>query len=387
VPFSFILCKELGLKFPEKKIIKMDKLFRDEFVKFISFNEEWRSLLTFFNRKFLLGIVSNYDEATVKKILKRFSLARFFKLIVGIDTTGYEKSKLVPFIYALKKLRVKPTEVLMIGDDEYQDIIPAKKLGILTIKIKKRENKKTFADYEVNNCREILTLSQLKALFFDLGGTLVDTEKIRKDVNFYINILARCDIPITKEKFIKARKKVELFLNKKERKSGMFFSLLLKELEIKPNKKILKELINCYRAGIVQKAKLRPEAKRVLPKLKKKFILGLVANVDKYYGTKLIDKFNLRKYFDVIAISEELGYEKSKLVPFIYALKKLRVKPTEVLMIGDDEYQDIIPAKKLGILTIKIVKNWQEKTSANWKIKNLDEILQILRLTQYFAVK
>jgi FMN phosphatase YigB (HAD superfamily) len=65
------------------------------------------------------------------------------------------------------------------------------------------------------------------------------------------------------------------------------------------------------------------------------------------------------------------------LIPFIYALKKLRVKPTEVLMIGDDEYEDIIPAKKLGILTIKIVRNMQEKTSANWKIKKLNEIFQI----------
>jgi putative hydrolase of the HAD superfamily len=231
---------------------------------------------------------------------------------------------------------------------------------------------------KMGKIKENPTFLNIKALFFDLGGTLVDTEKIRKDINFYTNILARCNIPITKEKFIKARKKVELFLNKKERKSGMFFALLLKELEIKPNKKILKELINCYRAGIVQKAKLRPEAKRVLSKLKKKFILGLVANADRYYGTKLIDKFNLRKYFDVIVISEELGYEKSKLIPFIYALKKLRVKPIEVLMIGDDEYQDIIPAKKLGILTIKIVRNMQEKTSANWKIKKLNEIFQIL---------
>jgi len=158
VPFSFILCKELGLKFPEKKIIKMDKLFRDEFVKFISFNEEWRSLLTFFNRKFLLGIVSNYDEATVKKILKRFSLARFFKLIVGIDTTGYEKSKLVPFIYALKKLRVKPTEVLMIGDDEYEDIIPAKKLGILTIKIVRNMQEKTSANWKIKKLNEIFQI-------------------------------------------------------------------------------------------------------------------------------------------------------------------------------------------------------------------------------------
>jgi FMN phosphatase YigB (HAD superfamily) len=115
----------------------------------------------------------------------------------------------------------------------------------------------------VYNCREILTISQLKALLFDLGGTLIDTEKIRKDINFYTNILAQCNIPITKKKFIKARKKVELFLNKKEKKSGMFFSLFLKQLGINRIKKTLKELINCYRAGIVQKAELRPEAKRV----------------------------------------------------------------------------------------------------------------------------
>lgn len=69
----------------------------------------------------------------------------------------------------------------------------------------------------VYNCREILTVSQLKALLFDLGGTLIDTEKIRKDINFYTNILAQCNIPITKKKFIKARKKSRT-LSKQKRK-------------------------------------------------------------------------------------------------------------------------------------------------------------------------
>jgi len=42
---------------------------------------------------------------------------------------------------------------------------------------------------------------------------------------------------------------------------------------------------------------------------------------------------------------------------------------------------DVDPSSSIGILTIKIVQNPQEKTSTNWKIKKLNEVFQILRLS------
>ena len=63
------------------------------------------------------------------------------------------------------------------------------------------------------------------------------------------------------------------------------------------------------------------------------------------------NKHDLKRYFDVIAVSGELGYGKYSEKIFLYALEKLDIDPEESIFIDNQEKNLIIP-EKLGIKTI-----------------------------------
>ncbi len=94
---------------------------------------------------------------------------------------------------------------------------------------------------------------------------------------------------------------------------------------------------------------------------------------------KLI-RLGIALYFEDVFVSEELGEEKGVKF-FEKVLKKLNSKPKECIMIGDREEADIIPAKKLGLYTVRVKRGEyiQEKTTANTEVRNLTHILQIIK--------
>lgn len=94
---------------------------------------------------------------------------------------------------------------------------------------------------------------------------------------------------------------------------------------------------------------------------------------------KLI-RLGLALYFDNVFISEEVGVEKS---PEFYSkiLKSLNVEPSQCVMIGDREDADIVPAKKVGMKTIRILKGKHSHTpsTADFTIEELGNLYQIMQ--------
>jgi len=67
--------------------------------------------------------------------------------------------------------------------------------------------------------------------------------------------------------------------------------------------------------------------------------------------------------------------------PKIYqtVLRKLEVKPSEALMVGDDPKTDVIPAKRMGMKAVMLCreeKKWVEE--ADHVIASLTELLNII---------
>jgi len=90
---------------------------------------------------------------------------------------------------------------------------------------------------------------------------------------------------------------------------------------------------------------------------------GLITD-NKVDRMKFINKkFNLNKYFDIIAISGELGYGKESDRIFIETLGE--IKPEESIFIDNQEKNLIIP-KKLGINTI----HYNDKERNLFELKN-----------------
>jgi putative hydrolase of the HAD superfamily len=126
---------------------------------------------------------------------------------------------------------------------------------------------------------------------------------------------------------------------------------------------------------------LDAEALDVLQKLHEKYKLGLVSNFAiPECGWKLLDKFGLRQFFDVVIISGEINRRKPSPEIFERALTILDVDASKGVFVGDMLDLDIVGPKSIGMKTVLIKRRPIE--DANVKpdkiITHLSELSGIL---------
>lgn len=111
--------------------------------------------------KFLIATLANTsDKVFHKNILKKTKLKKHFHLYIDSDSVGIRKPNSKIFRLVLKHFNLKPKEAVMIGDTPSADILGAKKLGIKTILINRRNlhfrfSHKTKPDFEIISLNEI----------------------------------------------------------------------------------------------------------------------------------------------------------------------------------------------------------------------------------------
>ena len=128
-----------------------------------------------------------------------------------------------------------------------------------------------------------------------------------------------------------------------------------------------------------------PDAASTLKELKRRaFRLGVIANQN--VGTvQRLKNWNLLQYFDVIAASAELGMAKPDPAIFEWALKQACCKAQNAVMVGDRMDNDIAPANRLGMHTVRLKRGlgaYHEPQSDDEKpeftISTLAELLDII---------
>ncbi|MDE7161314.1 MAG: HAD family hydrolase [Anaeroplasmataceae bacterium] len=199
-------------------------------------------------------------------------------------------------------------------------------------------------------------------LFFDLGSTLIDETDCEKDR--FTDLLNQSK-GLTKEDLIE---KYREYISKNKSP----YKAIVKELDLKP-----KEWPNHLE-------KIYSDVPFVLEQLIQKYHLGIIANQS--FGTeKRLEQYGLRKYFDVVISSSEVGYSKPNPEIFKMALSSAGCLPEQAVMIGDRLDNDIEPAAKLKMHTIWVKQGiFQDAniTSIEDKpeiiIKHISEILNVL---------
>jgi putative hydrolase of the HAD superfamily len=78
-----------------------------------------------------LGIITNGYESDLDKILPKLALRNSFDILVAADTIGKKKPDPEIFLYALKKLKVPPSEAIFVGDEYEIDYVGANKAGLI----------------------------------------------------------------------------------------------------------------------------------------------------------------------------------------------------------------------------------------------------------------
>lgn len=123
-----------------------------------------------------------------------------------------------------------------------------------------------------------------------------------------------------------------------------------------------------------------------LKQLKKQnYMIAIVSDMTTHIQLRKLKKLKITKYIDYLVTSEEAGSEKPHSIMFLLALNKLRLKPEEVIMVGDSLISDIEGANSVGIPTALIKKGRFYKQSEesyqkpNIVIKEIPEILDILK--------
>ena len=203
---------------------------------------------------------------------------------------------------------------------------------------------------------------KIKAVFFDLGNTLVTADDFRKNEASRLDqeLLRSAGYDVSLEEVEQARKKADEYIqteyrgNAKIHKRGFYLFVICKFLGLDMDRKMIDELHKKFREKYFKSIRLIPNVKDILSFLKGKgYKLAIISNGSVEGVNKIVDDLKLREYFDLVVASEELGKQKCTTVPLKVALDKLGLKPEEVLMIGDRTDEDILGAKKLGMIAVK----------------------------------
>ncbi len=197
----------------------------------------------------------------------------------------------------------------------------------------------------------------IKAVFFDFGGVLTETcwdlnvitESIKRGFSEAgFKLPAFFDNAFIER--MKERWRAVLETKLEERLIDILRNLL-NELNIKYSDEALSRALNYVMEAPF--CKVRKEAKSVLNKLKDMGLkLGIISNSPIAFHRRVLEKNCLTGFFDAIIVSCEVSYRKPDKEIFNIALKRLNVRPTEAVYIGDVPCIDVPGAKELGMITI-----------------------------------
>jgi len=109
--------------------------------------------------------------------------------------------------------------------------------------------------------------------------------------------------------------------------------------------------------------------------------IALLTNGSVKRQEKKLKNSALDKHFDLIQISEKVGFNKPHPAAFESIYHQFNMIPDECLMVGDSEINDILPAKKLGMKSVKVsgfLHNDENRSIADVSINHVTELTSYL---------
>ena len=131
----------------------------DEFVKYVSLDDDTPPLLQGISGKYKFGIVSNFAiPECVYKLLKTYGLDGFFDAVTVSGAVNKRKPSPEIFNRTLNALGVSAAETVFVGDTLDADVEGAKAAGMRAVYLKRREEKKVEGaapDYTIKSLADL----------------------------------------------------------------------------------------------------------------------------------------------------------------------------------------------------------------------------------------
>jgi putative hydrolase of the HAD superfamily len=215
----------------------------------------------------------------------------------------------------------------------------------------------------------------IKALLFDLDGTLLDRdESVKRFIDCqYVrlnSVVGHIPRETYKNRFIELDQRGYVWKDK-------VYQQLVNEFQI--SETTWEELLQDYIAEFKHQCVPFPNLITTLERLKTCNIrLAIITNGRGQFQLDNIKALGIEKYFDTILISEWEGIKKPDPEIFKRALKQLNVSPQQSLFVGDHPENDVKAAQNIGMKGIwKNDLQWNQ-VEADYIIDDLADLLLFL---------
>jgi putative hydrolase of the HAD superfamily len=111
-------------------------------------------------------------------------------------------------------------------------------------------------------------------------------------------------------------------------------------------------LAELHRALSHKRLKLYPGVREVVVDLGEHYALGIVSDAQNAYAVPELRTVGLEGLFACTIVSGDYGYRKPDQRLFATALKALRIRPDQAIYVGNDMYHDIYGAQQAGLRAV-----------------------------------
>jgi putative hydrolase of the HAD superfamily len=217
----------------------------------------------------------------------------------------------------------------------------------------------------------------IKAVFFDLGGTLVQTAEVPE---IFMRILKVFGIEVSYEEVFDAHEanKAELDVAAGQIRCGMEFgtefnSRFLRRLGVGGDVETLARNISRLWWDNAD-VRFYPDVLEVLSWLKARNVkVGVVTNALREDYEQILERLGATCLFDVVVGIDDCRRAKPDRQIFLYALDRLGVKPDEALFVGNELETDYNGATGAGLKALFIDRDGKSKDEAN-RLTTLKEL-------------
>lgn len=222
-----------------------------------------------------------------------------------------------------------------------------------------------------------LQVSRIRAICFDVDGTLSDTDDLFVKKVERILHLIRFLLPHQDPQRLARR------LVMWSEAPGNFLIGLPDSLGVDDEIAAVMEWLNLHRPRPMKHFLLIPGIKEMLAELSGRYPLSVVSARDALSTRLFLDRFELTPFFQGIVTGQTAEHTKPYPDPVLYAAKAMKVPPEFCLMVGDTTV-DIRAGRKAGAQTIGVLCGFGErdelqKAGADMILTSTSELVQVFK--------
>ncbi|MBF7022835.1 HAD family hydrolase [Staphylococcus kloosii] len=228
-----------------------------------------------------------------------------------------------------------------------------------------------------------MDLSNIKAVVFDLEGTLLDRKKsrdkfIEEQYERFHDYLVSIQLADFKNKFIELD-------DDEDHDKPELYKAIIKDFHV--DRLTWKDLFHDFEMHFYRYVFPYYDTLYTIEKLTKRdYLTGVIANGKSKIKQYRLHALGIEHVINYMSTSQTVGYRKPHPKIFENILEKLDTKPEETMYVGDDPLNDVAPARAMGMVSVWFKEEDAEieplPEEVDFTISTLEELLTILPLEQ-----